>query len=208
MRPQREQPSSPTAAAAENPAHRTATRRAAEGRIFGGRPFGRVRIATPADLQFVLALQRKHTNAVGHLPTAAIEWYIAHERCTLAIENAEPAGYVLGRAALRWCIALRPITQAAICFDAQRRHHGLALVAAETTAAGEAGQIAIQAMCREGLDANEFWAAAGFDKIGSYAPGNARAREVICWRKQLTPYRPKWFEIMPPVAGWKGKRTK
>jgi hypothetical protein len=188
--------------------------RAAGPRMAGGRlllsttPRGRqVVLATAADLPFIVQLQRYHSNAVGHLPTPALAWYLDAGRVYLTLENDEPAGYILGRDSLRWCRACRPITQAAIDFQAQRQHLGLALVTQAARDAIEAGQVALQAMCRDDLDANHFWKAAGFRLIGTYDPANARQKTVNCWRLPLMNFRPTWFNVMPPVAGWKARRT-
>lgn len=164
-------------------------------------------IADADDLQFILHLQRKHSNALGFLPTPAIDWYINNSRVLLGRENDTEAGYLLGRTHLRWNHGIRPITQAAVAMDAMRRHLGLAMLQRTETAAREAGQLALQASCREGLDANEFWKAAGFEEICRLQPHNARRKLMIVWRKQITPVRPDWFNVPPPVAGWKAKRT-
>jgi N-acetylglutamate synthase-like GNAT family acetyltransferase len=164
--------------------------------------------ATPADLQFVLALQRKHSNALGFLPTPAIEWYLSARRVRLAMENGEPAGYLLGRSHFRWEPMLRPITQAAVAMDAQRRHVGLSLVAGVVEEAALAGQVGVQAMCAADLESVHFWKAAGFLQIGAYAPNNTRGREMICFRKLLTKRVPLWFAHLPPIAGWKGRKVK
>lgn len=166
----------------------------------------KIKTATERDLKTILAIQKQHPNALGFIPAAGIEEYARRGLITLALENGDKAGYLLQNSHLRWNIAMRPIIQAAIFFDAQRRHHGLALVAAAAADARAAGQIAIQAMCREGLEANVFWKIAGFEEIGRYQPQNARQKQMICWRLQLTRFRPAWFDIMPTHAGWKAKK--
>lgn len=171
-------------------------------------PDSLIRTATARDMSFVLELQQRHSNALGFLPRAALDWYIDAGRLSLVLENGDPAGYIVGRDKLRWNIALRPITQAAIDYSAQRRHHGLRLVARAALDAREAGQMAIQAMCREDLDSNAFWKAAGFEEIGRYAPQTARQKNMICWRLRLTNFTPAWFNIMPPVAGWRARSTR
>lgn len=166
-----------------------------------------LRVASLADMTFITALAKRFTNEIGFLPREAVAWYLENSRVVFALENQDPCGFVLGRTHLRWNRLLRPITQAAVHFDAQRRNHGLALVKHVAAMASDAGQSAVQAMCRDGLDANEFWRLAGFVHIGSYSPGNKRRRLMHCWRKLLTAQEPAWFRIMPPVAGWKGKKT-
>lgn len=166
-----------------------------------------IRPATVADLRFVDSLQKVHTNKLGFLPRMALEWYLAAGCVTVGQENDDDAGYLLGRAAFRWQPLLRPITQAAVCMDATRRHVGLTMVQRVVDDARAAGQLGVQAMCREDLESVHFWRAAGFREIGRYAPQNARRKKMICFRKILTEKIPLWLACMPPVAGWQAKRT-
>lgn len=171
------------------------------------RAHGRVRTATLADLKYISSLQKKFTNQIGFLPTAALVWLLEHHRIELATENDEPCGYICGRTHLAQAPLLRPITQAAVQFDAQRRHNGLALLDAITAQAQAAGQIGLQANCREGLDANAFWAEAGFKPICILTPQNRRQKEIICWRKPLTNKLPVWFAMPPRRAGYRAFLT-
>lgn len=166
-----------------------------------------IRLATVEDLPYVIALSKKFSNQIGFLPRPAVEWYLANNRVTLALENGDPCGFLLGRTHHRWQRLQRPITQAAIALDAQRRHHGLALVQHVIQMASLAGQSAIQCMVRDDLESNEFWAAAGFVRIGQYDPKNTRNRPMNCMRRLVCRETPSWFYDMPPVAGWKGKRV-
>jgi N-acetylglutamate synthase-like GNAT family acetyltransferase len=166
-----------------------------------------LRTAIPADLRYIEHLSRKYATEVGFIPRSAMAAYIDSSNVTICEENKSEAGYLLGRDYLRWNIGIRPIFQAAVQMDAQKRHHGLALLTRTEVAAREAGQIAIQACCREGLDANEFWRIAGFEKICEMWPNNSRKKHVFCWRKLLTEFVPDWFYQPPPVAGYRGKVT-
>src|SRR5947209_1089728 len=84
-----------------------------------------VTAAALSDLPYVVHLQKRHSTAVGFLPRAALEEKIRLGRIWLATENDEPAGFLhhgsLARPEVR-------IFQAAVQYDAQRRHHGMALV--------------------------------------------------------------------------------
>lgn len=123
----------------------------------------------------------------------------------IAEQNDDAAGYILSRTRLRWQPKMRSITQAAVAMDAQRRHHGLALLTRIEEEARSAGLLAIQACCAVGLDSNDFWRAAGFLPIVHMRPRNVRGREIICWRKPLTPLVPTWFAMPPKFAGYVGK---
>jgi len=171
-------------------------------------PRAPIALATLDDAKFVDHLARKNSEAVGFLPHIARDWYLENGHVRMVFENGAPAGYLLGREKLRWCPAIRPIYQAAISFDAQRRHLGLALVEHVTNEARAAKQMAVQCHCAATLPANEFWLAAGFKKIGTLTPGNARAREIICWRKILVNRFPVELAMMAPVAGHRARRTR
>ena len=166
-----------------------------------------IRRAAPRDVSFVLDLQRRFTGQLGFLPTAAITRYVEQTRVVIGTENDEPAGYLLGNPYLRYQPLIRPITQAAVAMDAQRRRLGLRLVAQTVDDATAAGQTAVQACCAEGLDANDFWLAAGFRPICYLRPDNTRKRAIICWRKILTQQIPTWVINPPRIAGYRAAAT-
>lgn len=160
-----------------------------------------VRVATLRDLRFVDHLQRRYANCVGFLPRIAIENLLEAGHMRLATENDDGAGYILSRPRLQWQPRMRSITQACVAMDAQRRHHGLALLTQIAAEAAGSGIVALQACCAVGLDSNSFWRAAGFVPICHMRPDNVRGREVICWRKPLTSVVPTWFAMPPRFAG-------
>lgn len=163
--------------------------------------------ATLSDLRFIDSLQKKFGRSLGFLPTAALELNLEAGNVDLCLENGEPAGYLLCRPRLAWQPLLASIVQAAVCMDAQRRHHGLALLLQVEERALAAGQVALQANCAVGVEANEFWAAAGFKPIAHLTPATVSGREIICWRKPLTRNLPKWFLDLPKAAGGRGLRV-
>jgi hypothetical protein len=165
-----------------------------------------ITIATPADLKFLVHLQQKFSNAVGFLPVQALIEYVDKKLVGVAHENGQPCGYVLGRPAYRYQPLLRPITQAAVAMDAQRRRHGLALIDRMHNRAYQAGQVAMQAICRVDLEANDFWAAAGFEPIVELDRANARGEKLIVWRKLIGRCRPDWFYTPPPRVGTRNQQ--
>lgn len=167
---------------------------------------GQIRTATAADLKFVDHLQKKFANCVGFLPRVAIQTIIEQGHIRLAMENDDGAGYILSRPRLGWQPLMRSITQTCVAMDARRRHHGLALLQQIEAEARASGILAIQACCAVGLESNDFWQAAGFVPVVHMTPANVRGREIICWRKALTPRVPTWFAMPPRLAGARAKR--
>lgn len=165
-----------------------------------------VRTATASDLRFVDHLQKKFANCVGFLPKIAIENLIDQGHMRIALENEDAAGYILSRSRLKWQPRMRSITQACVAMDAQRRHHGLALLRQVENEARATGLLAIQACCAVGLESNSFWHAAGFIPIVHMTPQNVRGREIICWRKPLASVMPLWFAMPPKYAGYTGAK--
>jgi N-acetylglutamate synthase-like GNAT family acetyltransferase len=157
--------------------------------------------ATPSDLRFIDSLQRKFSRSLGFLPKAALEANLEIGNVDLCLENGDPAGYLLCRPVLSWQPLLCSIVQAAVAMDAQRRHHGLALLLQIEERARARGQVGMQANCAIGVEANEFWAAAGFKPIAHLTPATKSQREIICWRKPLTRKLPAWFTCLPAKAG-------
>lgn len=165
-----------------------------------------LRKGKPADLAFVDKLQRKFGHSVGFLCKAALAYNLEHDHVDIAVENGEPAGYLLGRPRLGWCPLMRPIYQACVAMDAQRRHHGLALLLKTEGEARASFCVALQANCAVGVEANEFWKCAGFKPICHMTPKTMRGRHIICWRKPLVRSLPPWFMLPPARSGHMARR--
>ena len=164
-------------------------------------------IAQESDLKYVIALQKKHTGELGFLPAGALSAYVQMSQLLIAHENDEPCGYVVGRKQLRYDPRIAPITQACIQFDAQRRHHGFALVCRVCTDAILRHQELVQCWCAADIEANSFWEAAGFTEICEEERGNTRKRKLKLWRKPLKGSLLPWMREPPPRAGHKAKTT-
>jgi hypothetical protein len=145
----------------------------------------RVRAATRRDLPLMRHLQQKLAHAIGYMPPAAIDSCLDAGWIQTADLNDDAAGFILARPRLACSPTLTPIIQAAVHFDALRRHVGLAMVDQLAVKAKAAGQEALTCWCAEELDANIFWEAAGFIKVGHRDPGNARDRLLNLWRLPL-----------------------
>jgi N-acetylglutamate synthase-like GNAT family acetyltransferase len=156
-----------------------------------------IRPATLADVRYVEALSNKLNHEVGFVPRVALQRRITGEASggvTMSLENDDLCGFLhygsLAKDEAR-------IFQAAIQYDAQRRHHGLALVDQFIERASDAGVRLVSLRCRHGLDSNHFWKSVGFRKAG--IERGTRSALVVWYRRlhvldDLDAERP-----MPPV---------
>lgn len=147
-------------------------------------PPGVVRRATPGDLAYVVHLQKRNAEALGFIPRLALEQKIGLGRIWLARENGDPAGFLhhgtLATPEVR-------LFQAAIQYDARRRHLGLALVGDLVARAAAAGAAGVSLRCLSFLDANDFWRQAGF-ALRDAEPGAKGTLNV--WTRRLRPDAP------------------
>jgi N-acetylglutamate synthase-like GNAT family acetyltransferase len=120
--------------------------------------------AAPADLPYVVHLQKRYADALGFLPRAALAEKIELGQVWLSLENGEPAGF-LHHGSL--AVPEVRIFQAAVQYDARRRHLGLALVQSLADRAAATGARGISLRCLSFLEANDFWRAAGFTLLGT-----------------------------------------
>lgn len=165
-----------------------------------------LRTAVAADRTFVASLQRRFSNQLGFLPTAAIDALIEERRVTLGIENGEPAGYLIARRRLRCQTFTAPIVQAAVCMDLRRRKLGMAMVEALCQDAWVDGRSVVQCWCREDLEACDFWNACGFVAVADRHPGNARNKRMILYRRPLPGCSDVTLRTVPANAGYRAKR--
>jgi hypothetical protein len=145
-----------------------------------------IQIAQARDLIFIRDLQRKYTGSIGFIPSAATEREVNKGNVLHGSLNDDDAGFLLIHPSLTYQPNVAAIVQAAVRMDAQRQAVGLELVKRAAAIAHGRGQTVLQASCREDLESNLFWAAAGFKAIGTKPGGFQRGKELIIWRKALT----------------------
>ena len=145
-----------------------------------------IRTCTPNDAALIADLQRRHREELGFLPHMAINEALDERRVAVTTENDADAGYILWRPRLKQIPRVRPIIQAAVCMDARRRHHGLALLDALAREAQAAGQDVLQCWCAADIAAVGFWLEAGFTEVLRQDPScNVRGRELILFRRSI-----------------------
>lgn len=165
-------------------------------------------ICSTRELPFVLALSNAERNAIGFFPAGAIRWYVEQRLCTVAFLRGEPAGFIFGRASLRYARWCRPITALAVARDARRR--GLAKLLVVTTAftAVNNGQEALQAWTRDDLlPATTMWQRFSFSRICQRQPATADRKTLTLWRAPTMQHLHHDFYEPPPVAGWRAARV-
>ena len=139
-------------------------------------------------VDYCVQLHRANTNTLGFIPRPRLEQYAHAGQILLETENGDPCGFLVygaGYPTLR-------VYQACIQYDARRRRHGFNLVKRliQVGIARNAEGIALR--CADGLEANDFWAAAGFIHVATTAGGKRRNRNIRAW------YMPLWPVLIPP----------
>lgn len=144
------------------------------------------RPAVEADLPYLRALAKRHTNELGFISDEALRWYTNDGSVSLGLENGEPAGFLLYKRHSPTYADICPIYQAAVQMDARRQSLGILLVNTLAERATIAGRGLLQLWCRDDLAANEFWFAAGFEAAALRQGGSQRAGVHILWRRKLS----------------------
>ena len=134
------------------------------------------------DIKFIEHLSNRFSYEVGFIPRIALVNRIEGRRgggVLLARVNRQEGGFLHYGSMLRGECR---IFQAAIDYDLQRQHHGLALVSDFIERADEAGVRLITCRCLADLNANRFWKSAGFKQLmverGAKGP-------LLVWAKRL-----------------------
>jgi hypothetical protein len=134
-------------------------------------------------VRYAVDLAKKNSEALSFIPAPTILADARAGRLLIALENDEPCGFLIhgnGWPQMR-------IYQACIQYDARRLEHGKALVAALVAKSLAAGYTDIRLWCANDLDANAFWASAGFIARGSKVGGARRGRMLTLWVLPLQP---------------------
>lgn len=141
-----------------------------------------IRSAMPGakDIAFLDSLQKKYSNQVGFLPTVALEANIERANVSIALENDEPAAYLLGKGNYLRDPHFGIIYQAAVSYDARRRLMGTALVQHFIDHMAPGIRL-IGLWCAQDIEANEFWNACGFEAIAARHGSRRKGRVHIFW---------------------------
>lgn len=139
-------------------------------------------------------LQRKLREEVGYIHMPALTKYVHAGRVFPSYQNGDLCGYLLFNdfptTDPRTHSVLPGTTriyQAAIQYDAQRRHHGLALVDRLIERASAARYHYIDCYVTDSIPANDFWTSIGFQLIGT-RPGGKRRKRILNHYRMTLPH--------------------
>ena len=141
-----------------------------------------IRLAAPADLNFLLDLQRTWSNNVGFLPRACFERYTAHDQILLVTENGTPASYLSWTASPNGLVR---IPQVAVHPDLLRTTIGSKLIKHVVRAALRNRCSLVRLTSRSDLPANDFWPTLGFRCTAILTPQTTRNRPLLEWSLPL-----------------------
>lgn len=139
-----------------------------------------IRVATQADLSFVVHCQRQWSNALGFLPTCTLKRYIDARQVAVAEENGFPVGFV------DWCghaKSLLRVLQVAVEPDILRGRVGTDLMTMLKDFARDKQLSIMRLTCRAELAANHFWPTVGFTPTAIYHRETTRKVPLIEWTK-------------------------
>lgn len=150
------------------------------------RPFIRQNRPTMDDAAFIIGLMKTETDALGFIPSFAIEdrWIPSGRYIIQRDRRGRRRGYLLHGPARK----ADPLYVNQVCIDHDHRlkKYATAALAELYKRATQAGCSSIRLRCAADLEANAFWTAAGFLPVGIYAGGKRRDRQIIEYKMDLT----------------------
>lgn len=133
-----------------------------------------VRNGTPSDIAFVDKMQKENSNAVGFIQRTIWDKYVfGGERNFFVLvceKNGDMVGYTLVTSGKSFYDYVK-IQQIAVREDARRLEYGSALVEVIRIFCKQYGRLGARLKCRIDLEANLFWSALGFTKVGVWQKG-------------------------------------
>lgn len=137
---------------------------------------------------FAEDLHRRNSDHLGFIPRSRLDEYEANDQILIQKDGSEPCGYLIfGK---EW--PFLNIYQACIEYDVRRRHHGMEIVDRLEKYAKQ-NHSGIYLRCREGMSANDFWEACGYE-IASVEPGGIkRGKQILRWVKEFD--NPRQMEL-------------
>lgn len=126
------------------------------------------------DIAFVDKMQRDNSHAVGFIQRTIWDKYVfGGERNFFVLvceKNSDMVGYTLVTSG-KFFYDYVKIQQIAVREDARRLEYGSALLAVIKMFCKQYGRVGARLRCRVDLEANLFWSALGFTKVGVWQKG-------------------------------------
>jgi ribosomal protein S18 acetylase RimI-like enzyme len=147
------------------------------------RPAPTIILPDKTAVQYIDKLQRQNVDDLAFYPLTTLEKALEERHIIQCQENDEPAGYL-------WFGAIRGgkdvvIYQAAVDYDARRRHLGHGMVRELVSMAMSAGATGIRLKCASSAESNEFWQAIGFYCTRVTDGGVKRRRKINHYRTDI-----------------------
>lgn len=159
------------------------------------------------DAQFIITLMKTETDALGFIPSTAIEpRWIRNGRFILQHNGyGRRVGYLLHGPPK----PNRPLHVNQICIDVDDRLRRYAATAVQEllARADAAGATAIHLRCAIDLAANSFWTSLGFLPHHLSAGGKSRNRTIVHYRLELRPEKTTQIELSRQFRPHKANRS-
>lgn len=146
------------------------------------------------DLEFIAGLMRENYEAVGFLPTSAIqERYMNGQHIIQTDLAGRRVGYLLHGVPAPGHVLT--VAQTVVEYDKRTIGFGNEMVDELIRRARSRYCRSLILKCAEDLDANTFWLAVGFQHTNTLYPNNARRRAINVYTLDLQPTLWKWESV-------------
>lgn len=146
-----------------------------------------VRLATAADLRAVLSLHKLEREALGHLPSPAIQQRLQAHDISVAVDGLTVVGYLLTYSPRRPGKTQDHVHHVCVAPDWRRRGVATQLLQAAVVKARQKDRAWILAWCRASLPANLFWLACNAIPTHIRPGGDKRGVPIVLWQIPIAP---------------------
>lgn len=131
----------------------------------------------------ICQLMKRESESVGFIPSTRIRWQVEQGLFDIQIEQNEIVGYMIHGPRKE----VLNVHQVVVDLSARRYRFASQMEARLIVKAAEANVNAIRLVCRDDLESNLFWAAAGYSIVGTKPAGAKRKVPKTVYLKELTP---------------------
>lgn len=139
----------------------------------------------PINTRWAVELFKKFRDELGAVHLGVAEAMAKQGHVILCTQDGQNLGALVTKPEIKADARIFPIIAAAVPYDLQRLHVGLSMLHAIASVHRLTEDRVFQAICRQDLPSNRFWAAAGFEPICVRHTSSVRGVPCIIWRRRV-----------------------